>query len=68
MLADYQKMGCVWQKCHDLLQQVGFEAIEIKPEQYGSYISLEQANRMWIGSSHPAPGQFPNPLSQLSSE
>lgn len=55
-------------KCHDLLQQAGFEAIEIKVEQYGSYISLEQALRMWAGSSHPAPGQFPNPLSQLSSE
>ncbi|ARV63201.1 methyltransferase [Nostocales cyanobacterium HT-58-2] len=56
------------EKCHDLLQQAGFEAIEIKPEQYGSYISLEQAKAMWTGSSHPAPGQFPHPLSQLSSE
>ncbi|MGH8002331.1 MAG: class I SAM-dependent methyltransferase [Brasilonema sp.] len=56
------------EKCHDLLQQAGFEAIEIKPEQYGSYISLEQAKQMWTGNSHPAPGQFPNPLSQLSSE
>ena len=56
------------EKCHDLLQQAGFEAIEIKPEQYGSYISLEQAKQMWTGGSHPAPGQFPNPLSQLSSQ
>jgi hypothetical protein len=23
---------------------------------------------MWVGSSHPAPGQYPPPLSQLSSE
>lgn len=56
------------EKCHDLLQQAGFEAIEIKPEQNGSYISLEQAKRMWTRSSHPAPGQFPNPMTQLSSE
>lgn len=56
------------EKCYDLLQETGFEAIEIKPEQYSSYISLEQAKQMWTGSSHPAPGQFPNPLSQLSSQ
>jgi ubiquinone/menaquinone biosynthesis C-methylase UbiE len=56
------------EKCHNLLTAAGFEAIEIKPEQDGSYISLEQAKRMWAGIEHPAPGQFPNPLSQLSSE
>lgn len=56
------------EKCHDLLQQAGFEAIEVKVEQDGSYISLEKAKAMWAGSSHPTPGQFPNPLSQLSSE
>lgn len=56
------------EKCHDLLQQAGFEAIEIEPEQYGSYISLEQAKLMWTGSSHPVPGQFPHPMKQLSCE
>lgn len=56
------------EKCHDLLASAGFEEIDIKIEQYGSYISLERAKQMWAGSSHPAPGQFPNPLSQLSSE
>lgn len=56
------------EKCHDLLAAAGFEAIEIKSEQDGGYISLEQAKRMWAGSEHPAPGQFPNPLSQLSLE
>ena len=56
------------EKCHDLLAAAGFKVIEIKPEQDGGYISLEQAKRMWAGSEHPAPGQFPNPLSQLSSE
>ncbi|BCL34315.1 class I SAM-dependent methyltransferase [Nostoc sp. MS1] len=56
------------EKCHDLLAKAGFEAIEIKSEQDGGYISLEQAKSMWAGSSRPAPGQFPNPLQQLSSE
>jgi ubiquinone/menaquinone biosynthesis C-methylase UbiE len=56
------------EKCHNLLAKAGFEAINIQPEQDGGYISLEQAKRMWMGSEHPAPGQFPNPLSQLSSE
>jgi ubiquinone/menaquinone biosynthesis C-methylase UbiE len=56
------------EKCHHLLAEAGFEQIEVNAEQYGSYISLERAKRMWAGSSHPAPGQFPNPLGQLSSE
>ena len=58
------------EKCHDLLKTAGFEAIEIKSEQDGSYISLdslEQAKGMWFGGSHPVPGQFPNPMKQLSS-
>ena len=57
------------EKCHNLLQQAGYEKIEVLAKQYGSYISLEQAKQMWIGSpNNPTPGQFPNPLSQLSSE
>lgn len=55
------------EKCHDLIITAGFEAIEIKSEQDGSYISIEQAKQMWARSSHPAPGQFPNPMKQLSS-
>ncbi|HAZ48666.1 MAG TPA: methyltransferase, partial [Cyanobacteria bacterium UBA11371] len=31
------------EKCHNLLQQAGFKDIEVKTEQYGNYISLEQA-------------------------
>ena len=56
------------EKCHRLLEQAGFEEIEIKIEQDGSYISLEKAKAMWAGNSHPAPGQYPPPLSTLSSE
>jgi len=62
-----QPTGTV-KKCQNLLQQAGFEAIDIKVEQGGSYISLDKAKGMWAGSSHPAPGQYPPPLSQLSSE
>ena len=56
------------EKCHRLFEQAGFEEIEIKIEQDGSYISLDKAKAMWAGNSHPAPGQYPPPLSTLSSE
>ena len=56
------------EKCHRLLEQAGFEEIEIKIEQDGSYISLEKAKTMWAGNSHPAPGQYPLPLLTLSNE
>ncbi len=57
------------EKCYDLLQQAGFEAINIKSEQTGSYISLEKAKGMWLANgSSPVPGQYPNPLLKLTSE
>jgi ubiquinone/menaquinone biosynthesis C-methylase UbiE len=56
------------EKCRELLARSGFAAIEIHIEQGGSYISLEAAKRMWAGDNHPAPGQYPPPLSQLSVE
>ncbi len=56
------------EKCQNLLQQAGFETIDIKVEQDGSYISLDEAKKMWLGVSHPTPGQYPPPLSQLSLE
>ncbi|MEG3839312.1 methyltransferase domain-containing protein [Microcoleus sp. herbarium14] len=62
-----QPTGTV-EKCRNLLQKAGFEEIEIKIEQDGSYISLEKAKAMWAGNSHPAPGQYPPPLSTLSTE
>lgn len=55
-------------KCQNLLQQANLELVEIKVEQDGGYISFEQAKKMWAGNSHPAPGQYPPPLSQLSTE
>jgi hypothetical protein len=54
------------EKCQKLLTDAGFEVLEIKTEQDGSYISLEEAKKMWAINGTPAPGQFPHPLSQLS--
>ncbi len=62
-----QPTGTV-EKCRSLLEQTGFEDVEIKIDRDGSYISLEKAKAMWAGSSHPAPGQYPPPLSTLSTE
>jgi ubiquinone/menaquinone biosynthesis C-methylase UbiE len=56
-------------KCQDLLGQAGFESIDIKTEPDGNYISLDRAKTMWAGNpSFPTPGQYPNPLLQLTSE
>ncbi|MGQ4648453.1 methyltransferase domain-containing protein [Lyngbya aestuarii] len=53
------------EKCHALLQEAGFEDIEVKTEQLGSYISLSQAKKTWDGSlNHP----LCRPLKQLSPE
>jgi ubiquinone/menaquinone biosynthesis C-methylase UbiE len=52
--------------CHSLLENVGFEAIAIKTEQHGSYISLDKAKATWEGiGSIPSPKQSINLLSQL---
>ena len=56
-------------KCYNLLQQAGFEKIDIQTKQDGSYISLEKVKRMWLNRDlSPKPGQYPNPLLKLSSE
>jgi ubiquinone/menaquinone biosynthesis C-methylase UbiE len=55
------------EKCHNLLERSGFEAIDIKTEQYGNYISLEEAKQRWTINSYPAP-KFSNTLFQLPSE
>jgi hypothetical protein len=35
--------------CHNLLANAGFEEIEIKTEQHGSYTSLDKALAAWKG-------------------
>lgn len=53
------------EKCYTLLQQAGFDDVEIKTEQYGGYISLSVAKKSWEGSL-----KYPlcRPLGQLSLE
>ena len=62
----FSKPTGTMEKCQKLLTDAGFELLEIKTEQDGSYISLEEAKKMWAINGTPAPGQFPHPLSQLS--
>ena len=56
-------------KCHNLLEKAGFDKIYIHTETAGSYISLDQAQKMWLDDGLlPTPGQYPNPLLKLSSQ
>ncbi len=50
------------EKCRDLLQQAGFQRISIETQQFGSYISLENAKSWNGGWFHPRS----NPLTELS--
>ncbi len=52
-------------KCHALMECSGFRNIRIEVDASSNYISLEEARRAWVGVSHPAPGQYPHPLSAL---
>ena len=55
------------EKCYNLLQQAGFEEIDIQTEQDGNYISLEKAKSMCLNDDPSvAPGQYPSPLLKLS--
>lgn len=52
-------------KCYTILQEAGFEDVEVKTEQFGNYISLSETKGMWENSlKHP----LCRPLEQLSSE
>jgi len=50
------------EKCRDLLQKAGFQRISIETQQFGSYLTLEDAKSWNGGYSHPQK----NPLSELS--
>jgi ubiquinone/menaquinone biosynthesis C-methylase UbiE len=53
------------QKCQALLQNAGFEDIEMKTEQFGGFIHLNEAQNAWEGSlKHP----LCRSLAQLDSE
>ncbi len=53
------------EKCSALLQEIGFQDIEIKTEQFGSYLSLDDAKNFWKGKWLHANG---HPLLHLSDE
>jgi ubiquinone/menaquinone biosynthesis C-methylase UbiE len=54
-------------ECRDLLSDAGFEAIEIKTEQHGNYINLDDAKKMWNTISSLIPKQTMNLRSRLTS-
>lgn len=56
------------QKCRALLTGAGYKNIEVIAVEEGKYISLEEAKGSWVSASHPAPGQFPHPLTLMTSE
>lgn len=56
------------EKCKILLDKAGYRNIDIKVDTDGTFISLEDAKNSWVSASHPAPGQFPHPLKDLSPE
>ena len=42
------------EKCYAVLQEAGFESVEVKTEQFGRYISLSEVKGSWEGSfKHP---------------
>lgn len=56
------------EKCQKLLEESGFTNIEVKVDKDGAYISLEEAKNSCFFTPTPAPGQFPHPLSSLTTE
>jgi len=53
-------------KCQKLLKQAGYRNIDIKIDTDGNYISSEEARNSWVSATHPAPGQFPHPMSTMT--
>lgn len=47
---NFNELTGTQEKCYTLLAEAGFVDIEIKSEQYGSYINLNQAKKMWASS------------------
>jgi protein-L-isoaspartate(D-aspartate) O-methyltransferase len=53
------------EKCYHQLQKAGFAQIDIKTEQFGRFLSLEEAKQFWKGTwLHPTG----HPLSELTAE
>ncbi|AFZ19499.1 class I SAM-dependent methyltransferase [Allocoleopsis franciscana] len=61
------------EKCRTLLQDIGFKGIEIKTEQFGRYLSLNEAQNFWKGkwlhaNGHPLFGLSDEQIEQLKAE
>jgi len=54
------------QKCRALLEGAGYKNIDIQTIDEGTFISLDEAKRAWLGATHPAPGQFPQPMANMT--
>ncbi|MFH7025248.1 MAG: class I SAM-dependent methyltransferase [Heteroscytonema crispum UTEX LB 1556] len=69
IIASSKPTGTV-EKCQNILEKTGFEAIEIKTEEYeGNYINLEQAKQKCNASYYPALSQFSSEqLEQIKAE
>ena len=56
------------EKCRELLETAGDRNINVIEDKAGTFMTLEEARTSWITASHPAPGQFPHPLKNVSPE
>lgn len=56
------------ERCVKLLEIAGYERIEIIEEKEGSYMTLEEAKNSWINEDHYPIGQYPHPVSNVSSD
>ena len=55
-------------KCKELMKRAGYRDIEIKVDANGGYIDLAEAKGLWVSASHPAPGQYPPPMAEMTPE
>jgi ubiquinone/menaquinone biosynthesis C-methylase UbiE len=55
------------ERCRDLVQQAGFDKIDIRTEQFGSYLPRNNVEWQWNGDSNWIDPRG-NPLAELSSE
>ena len=62
-----QATGTV-EKCRALMVTAGFSNIQVIEKSEGQYITGEAARRSWVSAAHPAPGQYPHPLTALTAE
>ncbi len=53
-------------KCVKLLENAGYEHIQIIEKEEGHYITLEDAKDSWITECHYPIGQYPHPVSDVS--